>query len=67
MIILKPSFSSFFSIPFAAFPDQRACSCVSKAAAGFPANSFLVNLSRNCMMGPVALNIWVGDPARMQS
>jgi len=67
MIILKPSFSSFFSIPFAAFPDQRVCNCVSKAAAVFPENWFLANWSRNCMIGRVAMNACVGDPARTQS
>ena len=63
MIILKPRFSSIFSIPFAALPENRDCNCVSKVAAGFPANSSLPSLSRNCVMAGVALNAWVGDPA----
>lgn len=62
MIILKPSFWSSFSIPCAAFPDHRVCNCVSKAVAGFPVSWPLTSLSRNCLMGCVALNAWVGDP-----
>ena len=63
MIILKPRSSSFFCIPFAAFPDHQVCSCVSKVAAGFPANSSLLSLSRNCFIVGVAESAWVGDPA----
>lgn len=67
MIILQHRFSSFFCIPFAAFPDHRVCSCVSKAAAGFPVSWSLLSLSRKCVMGGVALKAWVGDPAMMLS
>ncbi len=67
MIILNPSCWSSLSIRFAAFPDHRVCSCVSKAAAGFPVSWSLLSLSRKCVMGGVALKAWVGDPAMMLS
>lgn len=64
---LKPRFFSFDSMPLAALPLSLDWIWVLNAAAGFPVNSLLGRLFRNCMMSFVALNAMVGAPTTTAS